>query len=74
MMVTAQVFIPSIICGLFVPAPIVKRNECLAIVVGVSNFSFIAGTMNLTAALLSAIIPAGGKSWHMGRAKIPIAI
>ena len=46
MMVTAQVFIPSIICGLFVLAAIVKRNERLAIVVGVSNVSFIAGTMN----------------------------
>ena len=36
-------------------------------VVGVPFFSFIAGTMNLTVAPLSAIILAGGKSWHMGR-------
>jgi hypothetical protein len=36
-------------------------------VVGVPFFSLIAGTMNLNRSVLSAIILAGGKSWHMGR-------
>jgi ABC-type phosphate transport system permease subunit len=74
MMVTAQVFIPSIICGLFVLVAIVKRNERLAIVIGVSELFFHRWNHELTAARLSAIILAGGKSSRMGAAKIPIAI